>query len=102
MALQGFIKSRAYLVGIDEYAAPVRKLHTAVNDVKAIASCLPDFDNIAPPFQNPTVEDFKKILGRIIEEVNDEANPADRVFIYFAGHGKVVYNKENTPKGYLL
>lgn len=86
----------ALVIGIDDYAAPLPKLKTAVNDAKSIAALLSNkygFQVITLLDQNATRD---KILDAIAHYRKSLAEN-DSFLIYYAGHGS--YDR-TTDKGY--
>ncbi len=96
--LQGFSKSRAYLVGISEYLYPIKSLSTPIEDINAIEESLCDFDTITRKIDIKKT-DFEIFLAELIREVNDSGT--DRVLFYFAGHGTTINNSRG-PQGYII
>jgi hypothetical protein len=94
---QYFDRSRAYLVGIEEYA--VGKLNTPVNDVRLIAGTL-----LKHEFSEADIvikENIDKAgFEELIAEMKRDITANERVLFYFAGHG--VAFESDYPKGYLL
>lgn len=90
--------SYALVIGIDDYAAPLPKLKTAVNDAKSFASLL----SSTYGFQVTTLLNRDatrdKIFGAITHFRKSLAEN-DSFLIYYAGHGS--YDRE-TEKGYWL
>jgi hypothetical protein len=90
--------SFALVIGIDDYAAPLPKLKTAVNDARSFASLLSSkygFQVTTLLNQDATRD---KILGAITHFRKSLAKN-DSFLIYYAGHGS--YDRE-TDKGYWL
>jgi len=90
--------SYALVIGIDNYAAPLPRLRTAVNDARAFASLLSSkygFQVTTVLNQDATRD---KILGAITHFRKSLAEN-DSFLIYYAGHGS--FDRE-TDKGYWL
>lgn len=88
----------ALVIGIDDYAAPLPKLKTAVNDAKGFADLLTrqyGF-NVTTLLNQDATRD--KILGAIAHFRKSLAEN-DSFLIYYAGHGS--YDRD-TDKGYWL
>lgn len=89
MYSEQYHNSYALLVGIDEYDDPkLEKLHTAVNGAEALSRLLQD----AFEFEVELLRNKDATSGRIISWIEKRANgpnanPNDRLFLYFAGHG---------------
>lgn len=90
--------SYALVIGIDDYAAPLPKLKTAVNDAKSFAGLLSSkygFEVTTLLNQDATRD---KILG-VITHFRKKLAENDSFLIYYAGHG--TYDR-GTDKGYWL
>ena len=90
--------SFALVIGIDDYAAPLPKLKTAVNDAKSFAGLLTSKYG----FQVTTLLNHDatrdKILGAITH-FRKSLSENDSFLVYYAGHGS--YDRA-TEKGYWL
>lgn len=91
---------RALLIGINNYAGPVRELLGCVNDVEAMRSVLTSRFGFAP--RNIRVlEDRQATRDAIVGELDSLAKRARRddiVFILFAGHGSQVPDQDGDEK----
>lgn len=98
MALLGFNRSKAYLIGISDYVFPIKKLSTPVKDINAIEEAFCDFDSVTKKI-DITRSDFETFLKEMVAEVNSSGT--DRVLFYFAGHGTTINNTRG-PQGFLI
>lgn len=75
----------ALVIGIDEYAPPVPKLKTAVNDAHAVGNLLSDKYN----FQVKYLVDSDATRFNILKALYDyrKLSDNDNLLIYYAGHG---------------
>jgi len=92
-----FTASKAYLIGVADYQAPLSNLSSPKGDVALLAGVLEeehDFD-VDPPLINPD----KRTLLSYIQSRNPGSNT--RVVLYFACHG-IAIDDDTKPKGYLL
>jgi hypothetical protein len=88
----------ALVIGIDEYAAPLPKLKTAVNDAKAFAGLL----SSRYGFQVTTLLNRDATRDKILAAITHfrkSLSENDSFLIYYAGHGS--YDR-GTDKGYWL
>ncbi|HEY2470601.1 MAG TPA: caspase family protein [Terracidiphilus sp.] len=88
----------ALVIGIDNYAAPLPKLKTAVNDAKSFAGLLSD--NYG--FQVTTLLNQEATRDKILDAITHfrkKLAENDSFLIYYAGHGS--YDRA-TDKGYWL
>ncbi|HMN29071.1 MAG TPA: caspase family protein, partial [Caldilineaceae bacterium] len=97
----GFARSLALLIGIDDYSNGLPKLTTAVNDARALADILHSEHGY---YVHHLLEEVTRIQ---LEEFFDQTLPQkvnehDRLLIYFAGHGLIAQEGEDGPGGYLL
>ncbi|MFN6300601.1 MAG: caspase family protein [Planctomycetota bacterium] len=96
-----FACSRAYVIGINEYSTGIPKLRTAVADAAKLGQLLADSHGYQvqsyPRDGSPTLANLRDLLQRMQQEVG----PNDRVLFYFAGHG-IALDGEDGPEGYLV
>jgi hypothetical protein len=88
----------ALVIGIDDYAAPLPKLETAVNDAKSIAGLL----SSKYGFQVTTLLNQGATRDKILDAIahyRKSLAENDSFLIYYAGHGS--YDR-TTDKGYWL
>jgi hypothetical protein len=88
----------ALVIGIDDYAAPLPKLKTAVDDAKSIAALL----SSKYGFQVTTLLDQSATRDKILDAIahyRKSLAENDSFLIYYAGHGS--YDR-TTDKGYWL
>jgi WD40 repeat protein len=98
--VNGFRRSIAVLIGIDEYSPDIPRLRTPVSDANKIAQKLHDdhyFEDRVLINQQATLSCLRKLL----EGMKKEVGPDDRVFFYFAGHG-IALDGQDGPQGYVL
>ncbi|WP_051505712.1 caspase family protein [Mesorhizobium sp. WSM2561] len=98
--MEGFERSRAFLVAIDGYSNGVPPLRTPVADAKALARCLSDdhgFDTELILDADATLAGIRMFLSDLSKRVGSN----DRVLFYFAGHG-VAIEGDTGPTGYVL
>ena len=96
-----FARSRAYVIGINEYSNGIPKLRTAVADAAKLGQLLADSHGYQvqsyPRDGSPTLANLRDLLQRMQQEVGSN----DRVLFYFAGHG-IALDGEDGPEGYLV
>ncbi len=94
-----FEKSRAYLIGIRNYAF-TRGLNTPLQDIEDLSECLLEHefekDNIVL-CKDASKKDIEDVVERMIGEIGFK----DRVLFYFAGHG-MAYDSGDEPRGFLI
>ena len=98
--VQGFRRSVAILVAIDDYVGGVPMLQTPVADAEELAEVLRDehgFDVQIIKNVDATYEKLKALLADLKMRVGKD----DRVLFYFAGHG-IALDSDDGPKGYIL
>lgn len=91
-------KYYALVIGIDDYAAPIPRLRTAVNDARSVADVLSreyGFEVTALLNQDATRDNILKAIVHFRKSLAEN----DSFLIYYAGHGS--YDRE-TDKGYWL
>lgn len=90
--------SYALVIGINDYAAPLPKLRTAVNDAKSVAGLLSSqygFQVTTLLNQDATRDNILKSITHFRKALSEN----DSFLIYYAGHGS--FDRE-TQKGYWL
>jgi TPR repeat protein len=88
----------ALVIGIDDYAAPLPKLKTAVDDAKAVGALLHDRYSFRVTYlldQNATRFKILDALARL----RNALGPDDNLLIYYAGHG---FSDHEAQKAYWL
>lgn len=88
----------ALIIGIDDYAAPLPRLKTAVNDAQSVADLLSNrygFRVTTLLNQDATRDNILKAITHFRKSLAEN----DSFLIYYAGHGS--YDRE-TEKGYWL
>ena len=99
--MNGFQRSFAVVVGIDQYQNGTPPLRNAVNDARAVSEVL----ELAHGYQVTLCLDQEATLSRLNtlfqETLPDEVEPNDRLLVYFAGHGVALDGAEG-PEGFLL
>jgi len=98
--MDGFARSLAFFVAIDDYTNKVPKLSTPVADANDIAEILRtrhDFATELLKNEEATLAGIRAFLADLATRVG----PDDRVLFYFAGHGTAI-DSETGPVGYLL
>lgn len=94
-----FVKSYAFLIGIDAYQH-VSPLRTAVKDATDIAALLEDTSKHGYEVHlltDPGKQEIEAFLARMKELVQ----PADRIIFYFAGHG-IAIDSIGDPEGFIV
>lgn len=98
---ESYRKSRALLVGIDKYADnSFRTLDYAENDANSMATLLM---SSPMPFEVDTVLGQEATRQSILSKLYAlrDADPDDRIIVFYAGHGFVVTDRFGKEKGYL-
>jgi len=98
--MDGFTRSLAVLVAIDNYENGVPVLRTPVSDAEELANVLrrdQGFEAEVWRDQQATLEGLRRLLADLPKRVSNN----DRVIFYFAGHGIAVESADG-PEGYLL
>jgi WD40 repeat protein len=100
--MDGFAHSRAYVIGIDQYAGPLPPLQTAAGDARSLAAVLKDAHHYDDVQLLVDAEATQTALMTLLTQTLPQAVGADdRVLVYFAGHG-VALDGDDGPAGYLL
>jgi len=97
--VEGFTKSLAILVAIDQYVGGVPELHTPVADAEKLAEVLRGhgFKTEVVKNTDATFNKLKALLAGLLTRVGEN----DRVLFYFAGHG-IALPSDDGPRGYIL
>ena len=100
IAVIGFRKSQAVVIGIDEYQNGIPALRTAVNDARRIAEVLETSFGYTVQLltEDVTLEKLRALFG---ESLPREVEADDRLLVYFAGHG-IALDGDDGPAGYLV
>lgn len=86
----------ALLIGNDRYASPIPPLETPPHDVDSVAGVL----KTRLGFDTRVLKNAGKAdIIRAVAALAHEAQPADSVFLYYAGHG---YLMDDTDMGYWI
>lgn len=86
----------ALLVGNNSYRSPIPVLETPIADVEAVANTLKRrFGFETRVMRNATKEQIIREFNQLAEE----SKPADRILLFYAGHG---YEMDNTKMGYWI
>jgi uncharacterized caspase-like protein len=89
-------KKIALLFGNNRYAHPIPELETPINDVQKIGHVLSQQYG----FEVRVLTDAKKAeMVQALNQLGEEAQPADSVLIFFAGHG---YLMDSNQMGYWI
>ncbi len=100
--MDGFAHSRAYVVGIDQYAGPLPALQTAADDARSLAAILKDahhYDDVHLLVDADATQ--TALMTLLTETLPQTVGADDRVLVYFAGHG-VALDGDDGPAGYLI
>ncbi|MDJ1505160.1 caspase family protein [Xanthocytophaga agilis] len=92
-----FSKSKAYLVGVENYTES--RLYTPANDIKKLAAALTKHEFLREDIVT-RIDVNKTEFEALIEEMRRDVSTNERVLFYFAGHG--VAHEGEQPKGFLL
>lgn len=98
--MDGFDRSLAFLVAIEDYDHGIPKLKTPVADATALAAVLRTLHG----FQTEIVTDKagrKLELEDFLDKLQWRVGPDDRVLFYFAGHG-IALGVNGEPQGFIL
>ncbi len=91
-------KYRALVIGVDDYFH-WPQLPKAVKNAREVYSVLRERGFIAKILENPTSNEIKEELKKIIFQ---ESNSEDGVLIYFSGHGETIKRVDGTELGYII
>ena len=91
----------AVVIGINEYAVGIPRLHYAVADAQAIGDALEaeGFNVIRLLNQEATGWRIREVLG---DELPSRIRPEDRLVVFYAGHGESRSIEGGREMGYLL
>ncbi|MER9217276.1 caspase family protein, partial [Mesorhizobium sp. M0663] len=98
--MEGFDRSLAFIIAIDNYSNGVPRLRTPVADAKALAKCLREDHG----FETELILNSAATLGGLrtfLSGLPDRVGGGDRVLFYFAGHG-IATPSDTGPTGYIL
>ncbi|PTL82504.1 caspase family protein [Vitiosangium sp. GDMCC 1.1324] len=100
-ALPGFERSLAIVIGINAYSHGIPPLHNAVRDANAVADSLESqgFEVIRLLDSQATLSSLSLLLSHHLPSL---PSPADRILIYFAGHGLAHTDEQHQFSGFLL
>ncbi len=103
MGVEGFERSHAVLIGIDDYADPVPKLKTPVRDIEEVARVLETAHGFSTKLLRNS-EATAPLLFNVLAGLKNRVDANDRVLLYFAGHGIVDPDAAGAggPRGYLF
>jgi hypothetical protein len=98
--VEGFRRSLAILVAIDDYAGGVPVLRTPVADAETLAEVLQRDHGFETKVVKNTDATFAKLTA-LLADLQSQVESSDRVLFYFAGHG-IALEDDDGPNGYIL
>jgi WD40 repeat protein len=98
--MNGFRRSLAIMIGVNQYSDDIPPLRSAVNDATQLAEVLAKEHGYEVQLltdQQVTLAALNRLLD---ETLPGQVGPDDRVLFYFAGHG-IALDGDDGPAGYL-
>ncbi|MCB0108754.1 MAG: caspase family protein, partial [Caldilineaceae bacterium] len=95
-----FQRSLAIVIGINAYTNGIPQLRTARADAERLAQILADQHGYEVTLLVDAVSG-ERLTTLFSEELPQRVGPADRLLIYFAGHG-IALDGDDGPTGYLI
>ncbi len=95
-----FERSRAIVIGINNYGDGIPQLKTAGNDARQLAEILSEdygYDEVDLLVEDVTLARLQTLL----DDLPAKVGVADRLVFYFAGHG-IALDGDDGPAGYLI
>lgn len=93
-----FIRSYAFIIGINKYRNGISQLKTAVKDAEDIALLLEKTHKYKV---YKCLDATKQQMLDLFAKMKQIVGKDDRIFFYFAGHG-IAFDSEKEPQGYLV
>lgn len=101
MALMGFQRSLAVIIGINSYQDGIPSLQTPVADASSLAQLLRHHHGYGVKLLLNEGARGAALRALFEQELPRVVRPSDRLLLYFAGHG-IALNGEEGPEGYLI
>lgn len=96
-----FRRNVAIVVGVDRYINGIDPLHNAVADARAVGQVLQDVHGYQVTLLLDEQASKERLSQLFLHDLPSSLCDADRVLVYFAGHGTAITHDE-VPQGYLL
>ncbi|MEZ4426399.1 MAG: caspase family protein [Nannocystaceae bacterium] len=99
--MPAFVRSRALVIGVNDYRHGTPPLRSAVPDARSIAAALADGHGYDVTLLVDAEADRAGLVRAFSERLPAEVGAEDRLLVYFAGHG-VAADGEDGPEGFLV